>query len=113
LAFSSATTALLGALGFQRLEPFVHGLQIVAQPHAAHTGRRDHKPTFSQFVGNPDLTKGRLLDGERNNGIFDLLRHAVLQHRLLAADLLQRQLAAFLLKLSSNDPLVRPMMHRR
>jgi hypothetical protein len=33
--------ALLGALGFRRLEPFVHGLQVVTQPHAAHAGGRD------------------------------------------------------------------------
>src|SRR5262249_9705865 len=29
---------LLGALGFQRLEPLGHGLQIVALPHAAYAG---------------------------------------------------------------------------
>src|SRR5258707_853544 len=34
----------------------------------------------------------------RNDGIFDLLRHAILQYRLLAADLLQRQLAAFVIE---------------
>jgi hypothetical protein len=30
--------------------------------------------------------------------VFDLLRHAVLQHRLLAANLLQHQLAAFVVQ---------------
>jgi hypothetical protein len=30
--------AFLGALGFQRLEPLGHGLQVVAQPDAAHAG---------------------------------------------------------------------------
>jgi hypothetical protein len=30
--------AVLGALGFQGFEPFVHGLQVVAQPHATHAG---------------------------------------------------------------------------
>jgi hypothetical protein len=38
--------------------------------------------TLSQLVGDPDLTKGWLLNRERNDGVFDLLRHAVLQHRL-------------------------------
>ena len=91
--------AFLGALGFQRLEPLVHGLQIVAQPHAAHAGGRDREPALPQFVGDADLAEGRLLNGQRNDGVFDLLRHAVLQHRLLAADLLQRQLAAFVVEL--------------
>ena len=60
----------------------------------------DHPKTGSflhaetQFVGDADLTEGRLLDGQRNDGIFDLLCDAILQYRLLAADLLQRQLAA-------------------
>src|ERR1700751_3043382 len=85
--------AFLSALGLQRLKPFVHGLQVVAQPDAAHAGRRDGEPALSQFVGDPDLAESGLLDRERNDGVFDVLRHAVLQHRLLAADLLQCQLA--------------------
>src|SRR5262249_14619783 len=36
---------------------------------------------------------------ERCNGLFNLLRYAILQHRLLATDLLQRQLAACVVKL--------------
>jgi hypothetical protein len=40
-----------------------------------------------------------LLDGKRNDGILDLLWNAILQDRLLAADLLQRQLTAFLVKM--------------
>jgi hypothetical protein len=39
-------TFALGALGFQRLEPFLHGFQVVAQPHATHPGRRHHKPAL-------------------------------------------------------------------
>ena len=31
--------ALLGALGFESFEPFLHGFQVVAQPHATHAGR--------------------------------------------------------------------------
>jgi hypothetical protein len=59
-----------------------------------HAGRRDHKPALPQFVGNAQLPECRLLERERNDHVFDLLSYAVLQHRLLAADLLQRQLAA-------------------
>src|SRR5512133_1153977 len=91
--------ALLGALGFQRFEPLLHGLQVVAQPHTAHASRRDREPALPQFVGNAHLTEGRLLDRQRYDGILDLLRHAVLQHRLLAADLLQSQFAALVVEL--------------
>ena len=41
----------------------------------------------------------RLLDRQRYDGILDLLRHAVLQHRLLAADFLQGQFAALVIQL--------------
>ena len=37
----------------------------MAQPHTAHAGRGDREPALSQLVGNTDLTKGRLLNGER------------------------------------------------
>jgi hypothetical protein len=66
--------AFLGAPGLQRLEPFGHGLEIMAQPHAAHAGGRDDEPAFPQLVGDADLAEGRLPDGECNDGIFDLLR---------------------------------------
>src|SRR5262245_20867979 len=33
--------ALLRALAIRRLQTLLHGLQIMAQPHAAHAGRRD------------------------------------------------------------------------
>ncbi len=58
--------------------------------YAAHAGGRDGKPAFPQLVGDADLTERRLLNGQGDNGVFDVLRHAVLQHRLLAADLLQK-----------------------
>jgi hypothetical protein len=38
---------------------------------------------------------GRLLNRQRHHRLLDLDRRAVLQDRLLAADLLQRQLATF------------------
>src|SRR6516164_4572576 len=78
--------------------PFVCGL-LVAQPHTAHAGGGDREPALSQLVGNADLTEGRLLDRQRYDGILDLLRHAVLQYRLLAADFLQGQFAALVVEL--------------
>src|SRR5215471_20189324 len=68
---------LLGALGLQRFEPLVHGLQVMTLPHAAHAGGRDREPPFPQLVGDPHLPEGRLLNGQRNDGILDLLGHAV------------------------------------
>src|SRR5262245_43534034 len=91
--------ALLGALGFQRLEPLVHSLQVVAQPHTAHGGGGDREPALPELVGHADLTESRLLDRQRYDGILDLLRHAVLQHRFLAADFLQRQFATLVVEL--------------
>src|SRR5262245_17787875 len=70
----------------------------MAQPHATHAGGRDYKPVLPQFVSDTQLSECRLLEGERNDRVFDLLRHAVLQDRLLAADLLQRQLATFVVE---------------
>ena len=69
--------AFLGALGLQRFEPLVHGLEVMTLPHAAHAGGRDREPALAQFVGDADLTEGRLLDGQRNDGIFDLLCDAI------------------------------------
>src|SRR5262249_31513015 len=91
--------ALLGALGFQRLEPLVHGFQVVAWPHPAHAGGGDREPALPELVGNADLAESRLLDRQRYDSILGLLRHAVLQHRLLATDFLQGQSAALLVEL--------------
>src|SRR5262249_34147756 len=59
----------------------------------------NREPALPQLVGNADLTEGRLLDRQRYDGILDLLRHAVLQHRFLAADFLQGQFAALVIEL--------------
>src|SRR5262249_4660272 len=100
LALSSATTcasvstkpswALLASSAFEALP---HRLQFVAQPHAAHAGERDYEPALAQLVGHSHLAEGRLLDRQRHNGVLDLLGNSVLQHRLLAVDLPQCQLA--------------------
>ncbi len=68
-------------------------------PHATHASGRDREPALAQFVGDANLAESRLLDGNRHDGVFDFLCDAVFQHGLLAADLLQRQLAAFVVKL--------------
>src|ERR1700676_3816777 len=90
--------AFLGALGLQCFEPLVHGLEVMTLPHATHAGGRDREPALPQLVGDANLAESRLLDGNRNDGVFDLLCDAVFQHWLLAADLLQRQLAAFVIE---------------
>src|SRR4051812_20682729 len=46
-----------------------------------------------------NLTEGGLLDGQHYDGVLDLLRHAILQHWLLAADFLQSQFAALVVEL--------------
>jgi hypothetical protein len=51
------------------LEPLVHRLQIVAQPHTAHARGGNREPALPQLVGNADLTDGRLLDRQRYDGI--------------------------------------------
>src|SRR5262249_2789674 len=65
----------------------------------ADAGGGNREPALPELIGNADLTEGRLLDRQRYDGSLDLLRHAVLQHRLLAADFLQRQFAALVVEL--------------
>src|ERR1700730_3493470 len=91
--------AFLRNLGFQRLEPFLHRLEIMALPDAAHPGRGDRVAKFPHFVGDADLAEGRLLHRKFNDPLRDLGRGPVRQDRLLAADLLQRQLAAFVIEI--------------
>ena len=91
--------AVLRHLGLKRLEALLHRGQIVALPHAAHPGGRDRQPAPLERVRDPHLAPGRLLDRQRHRRFLDLDRRAVLQDRLPAADLLQRQLAAFVVQL--------------
>src|SRR5262249_9296921 len=63
---------------------------VVAQPHTTHAGGCDHKPAPAPFVGPAKLSEPWLPERGRRNGLPDLLGYAILQHRLLAADLLQR-----------------------
>ena len=86
---------LLRDLGFQGLEPLLHRLEIVTLPDTPDARRRDRKSTLPQLIGDADLAERRLLEGERNYGVFDLLPYTIRYDRLLAGDFLQRQLAAF------------------
>src|SRR5882724_9454208 len=52
----------------------------------------------SRPAGSADLPECRLLNCERNHGVLDFLSDAIPQYRLFAADLLQRQLAAFVVQ---------------
>ena len=104
--------AVLGALGFQRLEPLLHGLQVVPQPHAAHAGGRDREPTLSAVRWRPapgrrPAAQSRVPPPPSSISGGD----PVLQHRLLPADLLQRQLAAFVVQLLEAVKAVAPIAH--
>src|SRR5262245_1194572 len=106
LAFSGATTcasvstrpswALLASSALSRLF-------IVSRSWRSHTQRTPAGETVSprclRLVGNADLAESRLLDRQRYDSILGLLRHAVLQHRLLATDFLQGQFAALVVEL--------------
>src|SRR4029077_9646034 len=60
--------------------------------HRRYLGRRNSPDARSRTRHAPPSRSW--LFPARRPGVFDLLRHAVLQHRLFTADLLQRQLAA-------------------
>jgi hypothetical protein len=49
--------SLASGLGLQRLKALLHGLEIVAQPHAAYAGRRHGEPAFAQLVGDAHCPK--------------------------------------------------------
>jgi hypothetical protein len=85
---------LLRTLGFQCLEPLLHGLELVTLPHAAHPSRRHTQPAPLQFIGNPYLTSGGLFDRPPDHRLLNLGYDAILQHRPAPRDLLQRRLAA-------------------
>ena len=91
--------ALLGYLGLECLEAVLHRGQVVALPDATHTGRRNRQPAPLQRFRHSHLAPGRLLGRQRHSRLFDVDRRAVLQNRLLAANLLQRQFAAFVVQL--------------
>src|SRR5436190_1073729 len=54
--------AILCRLGFERFEALLHRGQVVALPHAAHTGGRDRQPAPLQRLRDAHLAPGRLFD---------------------------------------------------
>jgi hypothetical protein len=91
LAFSSTAKLAFGQdhalLGHLRLKPFealLHRLKIVALPHPAHASRRDRVALLAHLVRHPDLAKGGLLQGQRDDSRLDLGRSAVRQQGLAA-----------------------------
>ena len=91
--------AFLGDLGFERLEPFLHRLEIMALPDAANAGRRDRMAELAKLVGDADLAISRPVQRKLDDDRLDLGRRAVLQDRLAPRQLLQRQFAAGVVKL--------------
>ena len=77
----------------------LHGLQVVAQPDRAHPEGRDATSLLGQFVGDPRLAPGRLVDRHGHHRRLDLGRDPVLQDRLAPRHLLQRQFAAFVVEI--------------
>jgi hypothetical protein len=90
--------AVLGGFGFQSLEAFLHVFEVMALPDTAHPEGRDGQAALAQFVSNPCLAPGWLLNGDIDHRLFNLRLDAVLQDRLATADLHQRQLATGLIK---------------
>jgi hypothetical protein len=61
--------------------------------------RRDRQALALERLRHPHLAPGGLLDRQIDHRPFDLRRRAVFQHWLAPADLLQGQLAAFVVQL--------------
>ena len=68
---------VLRDLRLERLEALLHGLEIVALPHAADAGRGDGVAALTDLVGYPDLAKGRLLQRQLDDDCLDLERRTV------------------------------------
>ena len=71
--------ALLRDLRREGFHPLVEGLQVVAQPDAAHAARGDEQLLLLQLVRGAELPEGGLLEGHLHDRLLDALVHAVLQ----------------------------------
>ena len=91
--------AFLGDLGFERLEPFLHRLEIMTLPDPAHPGRRNRMAELAKLIGDADLAISRPVQRKLDDDRLDLRRRAVFQDRLAPRQLLQRQFAAGVVKL--------------
>ena len=103
--------ALLGDLRLERLQPLLHGLKLVALPHAAHAGGRDRVAALADLVGDPDLAEGGLLKSQSKDQRLNLGRRAVGQKRLAPRQLLKRQLASGLVEILEAIEAVAPVAH--
>jgi hypothetical protein len=71
----------------------------VTEPDAAHAEGRDADASPEQFVGDPCLAPGGLLDGDVDDRLLDLWGDAVFEDGLAAGELLEGELAAFFIEL--------------
>src|SRR5580692_10049728 len=97
--FRSAPDLASSDLGFERLEPFLHRLKILALPDPAHAGGRNRMAELAKRVGDADLAISRPVQRKRDDDRLDVGRRAVLQDRVAPRQLLQRQFAAGVVKL--------------
>jgi hypothetical protein len=86
LGFRYNLARLLPELGFEHLEPFGKGGQILPPPDAAHARGRDKQALFRQFVGHTQLSPSWLLEGPLDHRWFDGCLHAIGNTRLATAD---------------------------
>src|SRR5690242_4387390 len=80
--------SFLRHFGFQRLEPFVHMLPVMALPHTAHSSRGDHDPTLGSLIGGPQLPPRWLLHRNGEHGVFNFRRYPILEIGLAPTELL-------------------------
>jgi hypothetical protein len=81
--------ALLGDVGFERLQAGLHRQQILSQPDTAHAPRRDAAALFRELIGHLILPPGRLLERERHDRLFQVARDTIMQIGFPTGDLAQ------------------------
>src|SRR5271169_6318948 len=94
-----ASVSTSPSCALERLQPFLGIFEVVTLPNAAHPKSRDRLAALLQLVRYPELTPARLLDRQFYHRRLERRIHSVGQDRFRAADLLQRQLAAFVVEL--------------
>ena len=70
----------------------------MSEPYAAHSAGRDQNTFLLQLVADSYLSKGRLVDRDRNNRFLDLRVDAVLDDGFLARDLLECRFATLVVE---------------
>ena len=78
LLFGENDTSL-SHFGFQGLDSFLEVLQIMPQPNAVDSTRRDNETPFTEFIGGPQTTKGGIFNGQLHHRFFDIRIHPVFQ----------------------------------